>query len=196
MENDSFLVWLISKGASTQVADHRGNGPLTLCARRGTLEGMRTLLAHGAKPDNNTIHWTISRRRKDDPDRLPMLALLVEHGADINALETEQPYATNGRATKILRTSPLHVAIEQRDLQTVEFLVDNGANVQNQQLARWPWEKEFVKSTSALDEMRVYHKFFGKFAEERWGEETAEEAERRKERSRAKSHVRKVGDAS
>jgi hypothetical protein len=154
---------------------------------------MKTLLAHGAKPDNNTVHWAISKRRPDDPDRIPMLELLLENGADINALETEQPYATNGKPFVILRTSPLQAAIQHDDITTVQFLIEKGADVHSQQLARKPWA-QFVPSTSPLDEMRIRHAKFGKFAEERFGPETAEEAERRAERSQVKSTVRKVNN--
>jgi hypothetical protein len=192
VENNSFLTWLIGKGASAQVVDDSGSGPLTLCASKGSLSSLKTLLAHGAEPDNNTLHWVISRRRKDDPDRFAMLTLLVEHGADINILETEQPFFTNGRPAKIIRASPLHVAVDQCDLQIIEFLIDHGADVHMQQLARSPYEREFSKSTSPLDQMRVYPQIFGDFVRERFGEETPEEAERRKQRSLVKSVARPV----
>ena len=130
-EGDAIKVMdLIACGANMHSLDQYGFQPLTHAVAGGHTEVVKLLLAGGAIPE---------RPLQDVPDHrhefMPILVcaahhkneklvrLLLEHGADPNAVHTVMGYGTKYQST------PLHVAAQHGDAATVHLLLDAGANV-------------------------------------------------------------------
>lgn len=105
--------------------------PLSLIASRGSLVNLQLLFSRGAEPDNNALHMAL-RRPPADPERFPILDLLLSRGADIDALETgNKGRPTSSRRTgPVLQRTPLFEAVVAGDLDAVRFLVKRGADVE------------------------------------------------------------------
>lgn len=104
---------------------------MSLIASRGSLANLQLLFSRGAEPDNNALHMAL-RRPPSDPERFPILDLLLSRGADIDALET----GIKGRPTSsscagpVLQRTPLFEAVVAGDVDAVRFLVERGADVE------------------------------------------------------------------
>lgn len=105
--------------------------PISLIASRGSLVNLQLLFSRGAEPDNNALHMAL-RRPPADPERFPILDLLLSRGADIDALETgNKGRPTSSRRTgPVLQRTPLFEAVVAGDLDAVRFLVKRGADVE------------------------------------------------------------------
>lgn len=71
------------------------------------------------------------QRSPADPERFPILDLLLSRGADIDALEIgNKGRATSGTRTgPVLQRTPLFEAVVAGDVDAVRFLVERGADV-------------------------------------------------------------------
>lgn len=72
------------------------------------------------------------RRSPADPERFPILDLLLSRGADIDALETGNKgrQTSSTRTGLVLQRTPLFEAVVAGDLDAVRFLVKRGADVE------------------------------------------------------------------
>lgn len=89
------------------------------------------------------------RRRKSDSYRFPILALLLSHGADINAPETGmsgQPTSNALKGSPHLSTV-LAMALSAKDVDMVRFLIEQGADPK---LANRKGEEEDLSSLEAV----------------------------------------------
>lgn len=133
---------------------------------------MQKLFALGAAaPHNNALHFAIRHSR---PDHLAMLSLLVDHGADVNAL-LEVPYHRpmhTGCYMPKIEDTPLHVAASCHDYEAASFLIEKGAN---------PYIRSIVdgeERLNALDNMRVNpNEDIVRLAEEKFGPVAQEESD-------------------
>ncbi|MCJ1344978.1 hypothetical protein MMC31_003183 [Peltigera leucophlebia] len=149
MRNEVPFNFLLAHGADPNVTDRYHYTPLSVAARDGSLSYIELLFSHGAKPDHNALHMAI-RRPQSDSSRFPILALLLSHGADINALET----GMKGRPTSSALAGPPHQstvlfkALSAKDVEMVKFLIEQGADpkVKNQ----WG-EEEGLSSLEAVE---------------------------------------------
>lgn len=108
--------------------------PLSNIALRGTLDQLRLLLSYGAKPEALCLHF-ILRRKQPDPERRPMLSLLLDFGADINGLEREKPVFLRMR-TSGGNLGPFHFrtalmeAKMMKDEEATALLLERGADAE------------------------------------------------------------------
>lgn len=148
MQNDVLFKFLLTHGADPNVMNRYHWTPLSVAARDGNLPHLELLLSHGAKPDHNALQKAV-RRPQSDSSRFSIIALLLSHGAEINAVETEM----KGGSTSSALVGPLHKstvlfkALSAKDVEMVRFLIEQGADpkVKN----KWG-EKEGLSSLEAV----------------------------------------------
>jgi ankyrin repeat protein len=140
------FAWLLNHGADPNDVDQARFTPMTRIAHSGSLVSLQLLFKCGAQIDNNALHAAV-RRPKSDPERIPILELLLSQGADINALETGliRPSSSALRKAHPPRTTPLYEAAKAQDVELVEFLMKRGADPKVR--TRWG---EWKESSSAL----------------------------------------------
>jgi len=95
-------------------------GPLCSAVGGASMEMIRLLLRH--KPDLNRPYYCANHvvyacNVRDEPDRLDVLRLLLEHGADPNLRNW-------------LGVSHLHLQAVRGDLETAAILLEHGADLQ------------------------------------------------------------------
>ena len=77
--------------------------PLIYAARDGNAAAVRTLLAHGANPDQATDNGSTALMYAADNNRLTIAKTLIAHGANVNATDkdghTPLSFAEDGRYT-------------------------------------------------------------------------------------------------
>ncbi|MDP7017380.1 MAG: ankyrin repeat domain-containing protein [Pirellulaceae bacterium] len=89
---------------------------LYFAVRKGELDAARVLLESGALVDlRETGYHRTSLFRAASDGRLAMAQLLIEHGADVNAIDR-------------FRENPLRSAIKGNHLEIVQLLLDKGAD--------------------------------------------------------------------
>ncbi|XP_050786791.1 B-cell lymphoma 3 protein [Gopherus flavomarginatus] len=122
----SLVKLLLSHGASPMALDRHGQTSVHLACEHGSPRCLRELLEWGSsRPDLEArnyegltpLHISVATSNRD------MVLLLLEHGADIDAVDIK-----SGR-------SPLLHAVENNSLDMVELLIQNGANVNAQSYA-------------------------------------------------------------
>lgn len=130
--------WLLDRGADPNVLQQFGQkiDVLTLAAARSTPSVVRLLVEHGARTKGiQALHAaaTTSAVEMDQgnyepvPSRVEILAILLDHGADVNEMETDPKelkrprYFFNGR--------PLHRAVQYGSVEAVQCLLAYGADV-------------------------------------------------------------------
>ena len=110
------------KGADLDVQGTQGNRPLHAAARSGNFEVVRILIEYDAAAHINArggyrltpLHWASAGQIFKDGS---VLLLLLEHGADINAL-------SDGGWT------PLHLASSRPHVEVVRLLLEHDADVE------------------------------------------------------------------
>lgn len=141
---------LLAKGANPDVEKITGEPPLMTCSGKGSLEGVKALLKHGAsvnfkekKEDQTALMWASAEGYAD------IVSLLAKHGADVNARSKVIPaakphiidfspdlsvWASNYPST--IRWpelsgafTPLHFAARNGHLKAAEALLNSGADI-------------------------------------------------------------------
>ncbi|CAI6335165.1 unnamed protein product [Periconia digitata] len=195
--NTRFLDWLLEHGASPDISvvhwtgfskgadtafawTKRQASPWTTFIRElAPISCIRKLLNHGAKPDNNVLHAAIRLPREND-DRMLIIQLMLARGADVNALETDILWVSNGSRVTITHATPLYEAVIQDDLAVMKLLVEHGANARvRNSIRQWSSVKPGMNALDAMrrstnEEMRA-------LADERWGKETRAQQKERKD---------------
>jgi len=106
-------------------------------------EVVRLLIEYGADPKTPMLlHSTASAASKDmrqsqphreDPDRIEVMQVLLEYGADVNEMEPDpksRPRDDTRRRRTVDTGTPLHYAVAAGNPVTVSFLLAHGANTQ------------------------------------------------------------------
>ena len=118
----------LESGADANTSLSGGETVLMTAARTGSVEGVRTLLAHGADPnarerrDQTALMWAAAE------GHAPIVSALVEAGADIHA-SLESGF------------TPMFFAVREGRIEVVHTLLDAGVDV-NGLLQRIPKESE------------------------------------------------------
>jgi ankyrin repeat protein len=153
--DETLLKWLIEHGADPN-AELRGRGcwPRTILSTAAyyfSSSAVSYLLEHGARPDSSAVQMVIRRQslewqRKNimlgkctgsryappltEQERITMVTTLLNHGADINAVEEGLGYRFLNVAIVPKGAPPLRMAIEYDDLQLVRLLLNRGADLE------------------------------------------------------------------
>ncbi|TAL39837.1 MAG: ankyrin repeat domain-containing protein [Alphaproteobacteria bacterium] len=122
--NAKILRLLLDHHADPNLRDKKGHLPLEYVIDRGNAEMTEMMIAAGAIPSPASLHAACGRKFPD------VVKVLLRHGANpnITARETRHfPNASDTGISEALRVLPddypLHTAIKNGDLETVEALV-------------------------------------------------------------------------
>jgi ankyrin repeat protein len=137
---------LLRSGADPNVADRSGSTPLGFAVSTGAYEMARVLLEHGAHTSRDAPVLAAALAPKN---RLPMVRLLVAHGADVNAGENmASQFSADKRkggasaedmpALNDITSTPLGAAVAQGDVALVQFLVNAGAKANSARFLGMP----------------------------------------------------------
>src|SRR5438552_1884064 len=130
----AIIEYLLSQGADPDTqTNENGASVLAGLAYVNELECVRLLLTAGANPDRGRgasgetpLHHALAA---DEPDRGPLVKLLLEHGADPDA--KTKPGVTSFNFWRDARTrgeTPLHRAAAYAPMETIEILLAAGAD--------------------------------------------------------------------
>ena len=101
--------------------------PLNIAASCGSRQVLQILLKRGARldDDSSALHSAASRGSIIS-SRIPVLELLLEEGANINAIE---PCGENAGRPPLVAGTALQYAAAMGNTDVVKFLLENGADV-------------------------------------------------------------------
>lgn len=127
MTNPDLVALFLSHGA-----DPKGKGSensfslLDRAALHAPLETIKLLTLHGAtiEPDSAALH---AAAQGDAPDRISVMAYLLEHGADINGFAADIPAPSEARRSG-RKGTPLHTAYKWKSEEAKTWLLEHGAD--------------------------------------------------------------------
>ena len=160
---------LIDKGVDIDSVEGNfmGGTALKLAVTHNQMEIVQLLLQTGADPMHGEHPYTdsILCRALDGPDRVEMTRILIDHGADVNdddyfggsrvlihaireryhaiariLLKAGAYVNDNDIGTGWYDSEPLHVAVENNDVEMMQILIDAGEDI-NGRAARFNWQK-------------------------------------------------------
>lgn len=125
VHHPELIALFLSQGANPNSSGPRGFRPLDIAALHGPLETVKLLLDHGAtiEPTSAALH---AAAQGDAPDRIPIMAYLVEHGADINGFAKDYPAPSEAQRPG-RKGTPLHTATKWANNEAKEWLLAHGA---------------------------------------------------------------------
>jgi ankyrin repeat protein len=117
-QTEQVIAYLLTRGAAVDAQTPMGETPLCLAVQRGyDLAVIRTLLAHGARPDAALKH-AVWRSREDAAE---VVAALLDAGASVAVRDA-------------LGETPLHWAAHLGSAKTARMLIDHGADLRSRDL--------------------------------------------------------------
>jgi ankyrin repeat protein len=153
--NEDLLKWLIEHGADPNVKlSGRGEWPRTILSTAAyylSPSAVSYLLEHGARPDRSVLQMVVRRQSLEwqrgnirlgpstgsryappltEQERITVATMLLDHGADINAVEEGLEYRLTKVAIIPKGATALRMAIKHDDLQMVRLLVNRGADLE------------------------------------------------------------------
>lgn len=147
MGKESLVKWFLEHGADPNSHGSKNECPLDTAASGCHLGSVKLLLEYGAKLDDSNALHAVAGSREDDSPCLEMMAFLLDHGADINALEHQgNPEYKERRKGQAFGTA-LHRAAQKGKKERVRFLLERGAdpsalNSQGIDVAGWVTEND------------------------------------------------------
>ena len=122
---------MIDKGADVMARDKDGASVLEAAAWVNDAESVRLLLSKGADPNTkDAARLTPLLQAASNGDRnAEVVRLLLQHGADVNAVSAEVLDTAKNGPLALGFLTPLLSAVAQESYETVELLVNAGANV-------------------------------------------------------------------
>ncbi|KAL8706512.1 MAG: hypothetical protein Q9201_000444 [Fulgogasparrea decipioides] len=126
VSNPDLIFLFLGHGVDPNSSGPRGFCPLDIAALRGPLETVKLLLDHGATfgPNSAALH---AAAQGNAPDRIPIMAYLVEQGADINGLAVDYP-APSEALRSGRKGTPLHTAAKWGNQEAKTWLLEHGAD--------------------------------------------------------------------
>ncbi len=145
--NGAMVEKLVGAGANPNVAQWDGETPLMTCAGAGVLDGVKTMLAHGAsvnakenQQDQTALMWAAAEKHPE------IVRALVERGADVHArsrlvplpepfiIPTNSVFGSNYPQTTYFPKSAggftaLLFAAQQGEMESARILLEAGADV-------------------------------------------------------------------
>ncbi|OQR92294.1 hypothetical protein THRCLA_08736 [Thraustotheca clavata] len=173
---------LLNSGANVNIGNNGLSSPISAAMKNGNLAIIKLLLSRGATPNINPAGLSTWKKILDDT-HMDILKLLVEHGLDLNCPAADgrtplmQYVASNASLDTIknflsMRTqininwqspkskrkshggiSALHIAVQNKSLAMVRFLIELGATVdlQNEMgvtplhMATWSGQNDIIQ---------------------------------------------------
>jgi ankyrin repeat protein len=148
-----FPPWLLKHGANSNLPDYVGTSPMFYVAGYGSLTTLRLLFDYGAKVESNALFAIIRKKKNDNPKQILMVQLLLSKGADINILRKRERRPSSNALThsRMFRYTSVWEAVKAKDVEMVEFLIRNGADVNLRILVN------DIEKSSPLEEMLASH---------------------------------------
>ena len=135
-KNIPFLSYLLESGADPgrdplhyDWRHHTGSLRLELAVLRSQRDVIRLLIQHGVR-----LHPTLALQWAAGLGKLDVLALLVESGADVDAVLDEEMRGYCGERSF---GTALHAGVERGQLEVVRFLLECGADMEVLDGERW-----------------------------------------------------------
>ncbi|KAL8825296.1 MAG: hypothetical protein Q9170_007849 [Blastenia crenularia] len=126
VRHPDLIALFLSHGANPEPSGPHSFSALDIAALHGTLETVKLLMDHGVKiePTNAALH---AAAQGDAPDRIPIMAYLVEQGADINGLAADLTAPSEARQSG-RKGTPLHTAFKWACEDAKVWLLEHGAD--------------------------------------------------------------------
>jgi len=127
LKHPDLVAFFLSHGANPNSKGSRGGfSPLDIAALRAPLETINLLRSHGATvgPDSRALH---AAAQGEAPDRIPVMAYLLEQGADVNAFATDLPAPSEAMRSGRKGTA-LHTAYKWKSEDAKGWLLARGAD--------------------------------------------------------------------
>ena len=149
VRNPELTAFFLSQGADPNAIGGRGFCALDIAALHGPLETMQLLLDHGATigPESGAMH---AAAQGDAPKRIPVMACLLERGADINGIAVDYPAPSEAMRSG-RKGTPLHTAAKWGSEEAKAWLLEHGADPEaKNDLGETPdqWGKRFDRDGS------------------------------------------------
>lgn len=135
-DDDEEKINELLRGSSTKVdyqESEYGNTLLMLAVANGKKKSVEALLKNGANPNlvskmekNNSV--IIACEYHQDNCDTSILHLLYKYGGDLNFIHQIDRFEPNGMHT-IIKNTPLMISASYDCLPIVQFLIENGANI-------------------------------------------------------------------
>ena len=130
VRHSELIAFFLSLGADPNAIGGR-NGcfcALDIAALHGPLETVQLLLDHGATigPESGAMH---AAAQKYAPNRVPVMAYLLERGADINGIAIDYPASSEAMRSGRQGT-PLHTAAKWGSKEAKAWLLEHGADAE------------------------------------------------------------------
>ncbi len=113
--DNTWLAFLLQKGANPNLADKEGNTPLMLATQLRFVDGARTLLAKKAKVDETNKQGETALILAVHMRDTELVRLLLKNGADPDRTDTLAGKSARDYATQDRRTAAILAEIEKAD---------------------------------------------------------------------------------
>ncbi|KAI4144028.1 MAG: hypothetical protein L6R39_004349 [Caloplaca ligustica] len=138
------IALFLSQGANPNSSGPRSFCPLDTAALHGPLETVKLLIDHRANigPMSAALH---AAAQGDAPDRISVMAYLLEQGADINGLATDYPAPSEALGSG-RKATPLHTATKWANEEAKAWLLEHGVDAKaKNELGETPeeWGRRF-----------------------------------------------------
>ena len=132
MQDEALLVWFLNHNADPNIGAPYISVPsdshsfpnsgdaLNSAAGYSSIAALGLLLAHGAKLENS-VPLHAAAARSDADAQIPMMRHLLSLGVDVNASDAVRGPRRKG--------TPLHYAVQAGMIDAVQFLLENGADL-------------------------------------------------------------------
>jgi ankyrin repeat protein len=119
-------MWLIDRGADLNARCYLDLTPLSFAVHHGHPSTIEILLRSGDIWRGQLLHHAVERKQ----DAVEVLGMLLSRGASINDIQYSQDENSwNHEHFKVLGT-PLHRAVELRNVEVAQYLLHMGADQQ------------------------------------------------------------------
>ncbi len=146
VSHPNLISFFLSHGADAKIPTAGGGNPLIPAAHHAPLESVKLLLSRGAPLGSGSAALNAAAQG-NAPDRIPVMAYLLEHGADINGLVDDITGPSEARRAG-RKGTPLHTAAKWGNEEAMAWLLEHGANPEaKNQAGETPaeWGKRFEK---------------------------------------------------
>ena len=129
--NAELREWFLNHGADPNLPNTAGYNALDMASDSTPIAVLQELVKHGGQPSTSSaLQMAIQSLDSSPKDRLDKAALLLDHGALINARDREWCPKLRTRYGRVGRNlgTPLHCAVAATDEDMVAFLLERGAD--------------------------------------------------------------------